>query len=147
MSPSDAYNAIVTQIKNSTNLLYIKDNNIFKGYRESIVTYPCLYIEPDVTEESESDINGKVDIRFTVVIVGIVKSQDSDKQITGDENVKGILDLENDIKKAVMEDTTLSSNVLDVNIQTSGYDFNEWPLRTVEIRASLYFRQNRVNRS
>lgn len=144
--PSEIINQLVTQLQNSSALSYLSDNAIFKGVRESVTIYPCVIIEP--TRNAEQNITyGRQDNLLKVTIAGFIKVFDKDKQICGDSNVKGILDLENDLKIALSSDITLGGYAINTIILESGYDFEEYPIRSVAIDLEILYRQISTTRT
>lgn len=139
--PSTVYDALVSQLRASSALSYIDDGLIFEGVRDHITMFPCLFVEPASSTEIDSDINSKVDITLQIKIVAFNRVEDVDRQIVGDTNIKGIFDLENDIKTAISSDRTLGGSALDAKVVGSDYSFDEWPIRSVEIEVEIRFRQ------
>lgn len=146
--PADILSALQDQLKNSADLSYINDECIFLGARESLSQYPCIVIEPlPNSVEINNDMNIYVDIRYFVAVIAYNKVMESNKQIVGDSNVKGIADIENDLKKAISSDGTLGGVAVETIIHTSDLDFQEWPVRSVALEVEIFFRQNRTTRA
>ena len=136
-----ALTALKTQLENSNNLTYIK--KVYEGVREDKTFLPCIILEPIRTNE---EFTGYpiVNVNFRVQIFAIMQVFNADKQLVGDTKTKGILDIENDIKKAIGEDFTLggSSGIETVNFIETVYDFHDYPRRAVSIDVEIEFKQN-----
>lgn len=140
--PQDIMNQIVTQLKNSSALSYVEDANIFKGKRDNPIAYPCIFVEPmGSTEEDYAYPKERIKYRFD--ILAIVSCHDNDSQISGDgASIKGIMDIENDIKLALDSDRTLAGTAIHLDIlgsdngQVEGY-----PLRMTVVSVEVFFEQ------
>lgn len=147
-TPAQILTAIQDHLKNSAHLSYINDDCIFLGARESMPQFPCIVIEPlPNSNEITNDMNTYVDIRYFVAVIAYNKVMEPNKQIVGDDYVKGIADIENDLKKAISLDGTLGGVAIDTIIHTSDLDFQEWPVRSVALEVEIFFRQNRTTRT
>lgn len=144
---SDIYNAIVTQLQGSSALSYINDVLIFKGARDNLTNFPCIIVETRGASEDELEVNSKVQIRHRFFIEGYVKITDQDLQIAGSGSIKGILDLENDITKALYSDRTLSGAALNLKITEIQHVYFEQPVRMTSIEIEVLYRQDQTTRS
>jgi len=145
-TPANVLSALQTQLKNSTDLSYINDNNILLGVREGIIQYPTIVIEPLRSEESDETHNYQ-DIWYYIAVVCYIKTVSKDKQIVGSGTIKGIADVENDIKKAISSDRTLNAKSIWLEILTATSDFREYPVRSLTIEMRALFRQNSESRT
>jgi hypothetical protein len=147
MTPATIISTIQTLLKNSSDLSYIADGDILLGVRESITTFPCLLIEPVNDKIIVEDFPNEQRI-LSVNITGYVQVYDKDKQLVGDANTKGVLDVENDIRKALSSDNTLGiADVYDSRIINSVHDFEQYPIRGFAINLEVHYRQNRLTRA
>jgi hypothetical protein len=139
---------VQTQLRNSSYLSYVDNNFIFLGVRDNITNFPCIVIEPDSNDESDL-IYGKQSMVFRVIVTAHIQVFDKDKQLQGDTVNKGILDLENDIKKAISADRTLgiTGSYVFARITATTYEFVEYPIRSVAILLEIEFRQNTTTRT
>jgi hypothetical protein len=145
MKPSLILNAIQDQLQASTNLSYVSDSNILLGVRERIPLFPCILIEPINLDETEFAYT-KQRLTLSIAIMGYIQVTDMDKQFVGDANIKGILDIENDIKLALDSDRTLAGNAMHVIIRNSVYDFVNYPVRSVTINVDILLEQTKATR-
>lgn len=123
---------------------YIKE--IFLGVRTDITEFPALIIEPiGITEEDE--LRSRQELHFTVSLMCYSKVDDPEKQIVGSGNVKGILDIENDVKKAISAEPTIGGTVLNTEITETKYDFVDYPIRSFSMSIDFYFRQIATTRT
>jgi len=137
--PADVLNQLKTILENSSDLSYVK--NVFLGYREGITQFPVIILEPMRIVESD-DIYGRQELRFSVAIIGFISVKDKERQIVGDANYKGILDFENDIKKAISADRTLGGYAIHTTFIETRYEFVEYPVRGLAIDIEVRFRQD-----
>lgn len=146
-TPAQIFTALQYQLQDSPYLNYVNDDSILLGTREGINLFPCIVIEPaSKTEEFTKDVNESVDIRYYCTVNGVINTH-IDRQLVGNDKHKGLLDLENDIKKAISSDHTLDGHAIDTLIHTSAPDIIEWPIRMVAIEVEIFFRQNRITRT
>lgn len=145
MKPADVLNALKEQLQDATGLSYIHDERVFLGVRERITIFPSILIEPSqIVEEDYAYPTER--LKMTVAIYGYVEVHDPEKQFVGDDNVKGILDLENDIKLALDSDRTLGGEAMHLDIRNSVYEFVNYPVRSVTINVDILFQQVRGSR-
>jgi hypothetical protein len=137
-TPAEIITQLETQLANNATLSYVK--KVMLGYRENITAFPSIVIEPGEDNETEERY-GKQTISFDVTVVGCISVTDKDKQIVGDSGTKGILDFQNDIKKAIDSDRTLGGKCLHVRTPNTKYKVN-FPYREVAITVRILFEQN-----
>lgn len=147
MTPASIVSAIKTLLANSTYLSYINDANIFLGFRESISIFPCIIIEP-LGDTLTNEAMPNEYLILNVNITAYIQVHDKDKQIVGDTQTKGVLDVENDIKKALSSNSTLGlAEVIDTKIISSVHDFEQYPVRGFAINLEVHYKQNRTTRA
>lgn len=142
--PADVLSQLKTQLENSTDLSYVK--NIFLGYREGITQFPVIILEPMRIVESD-DVYGRQELRFSIAVIGFIAVKDKERQIVGDSNYKGILDFENDIKKAISADRTLNGLAIHTSFIETRYEFVEYPVRGFAIDIEVRLRQDTEDRT
>jgi len=101
--------------------------------------FPLVYLEPDenTSEYKESHIENS----FGLLIVGVIFVQNPELQIIGDANFKGVMDVEKDIKAALMAKFPgLNCKCLTFTLSTIGYDANA-KVRWVTIRMQANYRE------
>jgi hypothetical protein len=138
--PSEILTQIKTQLQNSADLSYVNDYNILLGVRDNMVQYPCIIIEPLGLLELDY-VYPKQKLHFKIAVVGFIKVTNIDKQIVGDSTDKGILDLENHVKKALSSDITLGGYAHKLEIKETAYEFVEYPVRSFSISVDVMFEQ------
>lgn len=148
-TPELAWRALINKLKaerkKGQSLSYVK--GIYEGVRNKITAFPVIVVEPKREPEVDGAIYGRTDSKFEIEIFGIVKVHDKNKQIVGVGQTRGILDLKNDILKALSEDHTLGCVVKDVNITDVVYEWRDYPARSVTITVELEYSQNTITRS
>lgn len=140
--PKDILNQIVTQLQADTDLSYVPDGLIFKGYREGVTTFPCIFVEPIAS--TEDDYVYPVErLRMRFEIYGLVSVNNVDLQWTGDGgSTKGVMDVENSIKLAIDADRTLGGNAIHTDIIGSEYRSTEaYPIKFVVVSIEVLFSQ------
>ena len=91
---------------------------------------------------SESGIvYGRQRLTFQVAVIGITQQHDKDLQL------EDLLELENNIKKAISEDITIGGIVIDTNIKETRYEIIEYPTRTCNIIVDILFQQESLTRT
>lgn len=140
--PKDILNQIVAQLQADADLSYIPDGLIFKGYREGVTTFPCLFVEPIAsTEDDYAYPTQRLRGRFE--IYGLVSVNNVDLQLTGDGgSTKGVMDVEEGIKLAIDADRTLGGLAHHVDIVGSEYRSTEaYPIKFVVVSIEVLFSQ------
>ena len=146
-TPAFIITAVQDALKNSSYLTYINDDSIFLGIRESITLFPCIVIEPsgDKLLDETYPYEGRA---ISINIFGYIQVYDKEKQIVGDTNTKGVLDIENDIRKALSANNTLGlDGVYDVRLIATAQDITQYPTRGFVISVEVHYRQDRLTRS
>lgn len=146
-TPAEVLSALQAQLQNSANLSYVKDENIFIGARDGITFFPCICIEREEMNESEYAYP-VARLTMVVQLIILIKTEQKDYQLIGDgTNVKGTLDVENDVKLAIDSDRTLGGEAIHTEIQDSQDGVQEYPVRSVNLRLSILFQQTRSVRT
>lgn len=143
-TPTAILSALQTQLSgNATLSAYVKQ--FLLGVRESMTMFPVIVIEPVLNDESD-EIHNRQECKLSVTVLAYIRVHDESKQIVGDANTKGILDVENDIKKALSSDRTLSGNCKWLSIKPTRYEFVNFPIRNLEMEIEIEFRQTDTGR-
>lgn len=121
---------------------------VYAGIRDNIPlnNFPCITLEPTNAPEEAVTMPHNTEINFTLTIYGYIKIFEVDKQIVGDANNKGILDLNFDIKKALGAHIDLDGECLYFSFPDTRFSFNSYPFRGVEIDMKITLRQSFVTR-
>lgn len=148
--PSEVLTALKEQLQGSANLSYVKDELIFLGAREGITTFPAICIErAEMTEEEY--VYPKARLKMTAELIILVKCEDKDQQLVGSPSatpaIRGTLDVENDVKLAIDSDRTLGGAAIHTEIMDSADGVVEFPVRSVNLRLSIWFEQTRSVRT
>lgn len=145
MKTADILAALKSQLEADTTLAdYIKA--VFLGVREDITKFPCLILEP-VSNIEGDEIHNRQELNFRIAVIGFVNVPDPDKHLVGDSQVKGVLDIENDVKKAISSDRTLGGECYHASIMETRYEVADYPIRSFRIEVDFYFRQNTLTRA
>lgn len=135
-------NLIDTLQKNPTLKKYVK--YVFKGLRNNFEPdiMPCIVVEPTQNNEIMLDMNQYKNIWFHLDVIGYAYCPtDSDKNIVGDKNYKGILDIEQDIKACLQSSNTLGDTVIDLQFDPSVFNYRNFPTRGVVLPVKIMYRQ------
>lgn len=142
--PKTILSAIKTALTDAASLSYVKQ--VILGVRENITRFPTIVLEPLAIEETD-EIYDRQELRIRVGILGFIHAANSDKQIIGDDNYTGILDLENDIKKVISSNATWSGNAIHTRIIETRFDFAEFPRRGFSMEIEVLLRQHATDRT
>lgn len=144
-TPATILGALKSQLEADTTLGdYIK--KVFLGVREDVSEFPCIILEPLGISEGD-EIHNRQELTMRVAMICYIRVFDADKQIVGTTEVKGILDIENDVKKAISADLTIGGNVLHATMPDTRYEFTDYPIRSFTLEVALYFRQTLTTRT
>jgi len=147
MIASTVFNEMISVLQTDASLAaYMK--YVFKGMRFNLEpdALPCICVEPIQNNEIVNDMNQIKNVRLNFDVIAFSYCPtDSDKTIVGDANYKGILDIENDIRKALTDNNTLNDNVIDLSMDTTTFDIEtvekKYYTRAVVIPVSVLYRQ------
>ena len=140
MKADSILSALITQLKNNSNISYVSDGAILLGVRKGITVYPTIIIEP----ESISELSFAYPMQrlvMKVAIIGYIHVLNTEKQIVGDTTTKGILNFENDVKLALDADRTIAGNANHLDIVDTSYDFVDFPYRSFTMNVEILFEQ------
>lgn len=148
-TPQQAWTALIDQLNDALDtggaISYVK--GVYEGVRDTITKFPVVIVEPLREPEETGGLSGQTDVRMEVQITGIVKVEAKTKQIVGEGNVKGIMDLKNDLAKAISSDHTLGGVVTDTNIKDVRYEWRDYPYRAFTMDIEIQYRQNTKTRA
>jgi len=136
--------ALANRLRGAESLSYVKA--VFLGQRESITAFPVIVLEPAKVREEE-DVYNRAEVFLDVLVMGFVNVANKDEQIVGMGRVVGVLDLLDDVKKAIDEDRTLGGRVIHCFIGETRLGVVEYPVRGFELDVSIRFRQRVGDRS
>ena len=127
----------------ATELPYMK--RIYEGITENIPLshFPCIVMEPVSDPESRLTFP-VVEPTFTISILGYIQVyKKGSRQIVGDATVRGILDIERDIKMAIgRHEPRLGGEALSIEYGEVTFDFTSYPIRGVNVELKVRYRQN-----
>jgi hypothetical protein len=138
--PYDIDCQIITQLKNSADLNYVNDYEIFLGVRNSMTNYPCIVVEP-LNSIEMNYVYPKQKLHQKYAVVGFIHQPNADKSI------EDMRKLENDVKKALSSDITLGGYAHKLEIKETAYDFVEFPVRSFSLSIDVMFEQTSTVRS
>lgn len=148
MDLESIYNKVINILENdNTNLDYIQ--KVYKGYRDNVPEsmFPCILVDVVNAPEESATMPQRNQINFTLEIIGVIKVFDVDKQIIGDDSIKGVLDVNEDIKKSLGAYSDLDGECLYFTFPDTRFSYNSFPFRQVEIDMQVTLRQNFTDRS
>lgn len=139
MTEADIVAALKSQLEDDSNLSSVK--NFFVGVRERISTYPTIIIDYLGSDESD-ELYDKQRVTTHLSITGIIHTTQLDDQIDT------MLDLKNNIIKAISADRTLSQSgkIWTRITRTTADKYEFFPVRAVTIEIEVTFRQDTTNR-
>jgi hypothetical protein len=138
---------VYTLQQNPTLAGYVK--YVFEGRRYEIEpeSLPCIMLEPTQNNEIEKDLNQIKDIFLSVDLIALSSANPNEfpKTIVGDDNYKGILDIENDIRACLQSSYTLGDTVIDIRFDPTVFDqldIGKYPVRGMLMPIKILYRQN-----
>src|SRR3990167_1314294 len=145
MLASTVFNAVVETLRgNDTLSEYVK--YVFKSFRFNVEpdSMPCIYVDISGNNEIQQEIHTYKKIWLTLKIIAYTYNiTQPDKAVVGDDDYKGVLDIENDIRACLQSSYTLGDRVIDIKCDpTLFYDFKEFPYRGFEIPVKILYQQN-----
>lgn len=149
MIASTVWKNLVSTLENNPTLSgYIK--YIFQGVRSDIGTdsLPCIMLEPVSNGEILREANNYKEVSMSLDLFAISSNNynEFEKVIVGDENYRGILDIDNDIKECLQASYTLGDSVIDVQWDETLFDdaagfISKYPVRGLMIPLRIRYRQ------
>jgi len=136
--------SILNTAKLSGSLTYVKE--ISAGVRSDIPLFPAIILEPARLGEVNHTVPRFIRATFEITITGWIEVYSPDKQIIGEENDKGILDLERDIKNELEKYPDLNGKCQKFSFPTTSYSFEMYPYRSVEITMAIEYISEATNR-
>jgi hypothetical protein len=125
--------------------------NVYSGRRFDIETVglPCVMLEPTQDGEPQRRTNNIDDVYFNVDLFAFSTANyhDMDKTIVGDDDYKGILDINNDIRACLNTNYSLGGTVIDVRPDQTTFDQLEtgkYPVRGLLMPLKILYRQERT---
>ena len=144
-TPDTIFDALHSQLVAASGLSYVK--KIFKGIRMNVMDdqRPCIMLEISSNGNiTEFLANRITNVKMGVSVIAQIVCLDQDAQIVGNAAYKGILDIENDIRKAIDDDLHLSDNAILTEHGVAEYDVEftaSYPYRSVLIPVTILYRQ------
>lgn len=144
MLAATVFNQVVTTLQGNDALsCYIK--NVFKSFRFNVEpnSMPCIYVDVATNNEMQQEIHTYKKIWLGLKIIAYTYNlTQPDKAIIGDEDYKGVLDIENDIRACLQASYQLGCAAIDIKFEpTVFYDFKEFPYRGFEIPINVLYQQ------
>ena len=137
MNPENILKEVQSIIK--AGVTYLKGVYYGKIEGSYASNFPLVYLEPD--ENSSVYGEGYKENTFAILIGGAVHNHNPELGITGSASIKGMLDLEKDIKAALMAKfPDLNCKCLSFTLSTIGYDANA-KIRWCSIRMEIKYRE------
>lgn len=148
MIASSVWTNLVTTLQNNPTLsAYIKYVFQRRRYDVSGDSFPCIMLEPVRNNEIDKDLNQIKDLFLTINIFAFSTPAENDfsKAVVGDENYKGILDIENDIRACLQSSYTLGDTVIDVRFEPTEFGSPElgdkYPILGMLMPIKILYRQ------
>ena len=149
MIAATVWNRLIATLQNNPTLSgYVK--YVYEGYREpetmDVTNMPCLMLEPVQDGEIDKYMNLIQDIYLTINLFAFSSNNFNEfpKTIVGDQNYRGILDINNDLRACLISSNTLGGNVIDIKIQPTVMDSlptGKYPIRGLLMPIKILYRQ------
>lgn len=144
-TPAQILNQIVSQLEDSSDLSYVENVSDFGSAKLDV--FPNIIATP-MTDEEEPYIHKIQDILFPIGLLVYIKNYDKDNLMTGSGSDKGLLDIRNDIAKAIYADRTLNGLAIKTDILGTSYDeLSDFPIMGMAISLQVHFRQGAQTRT
>ena len=144
MLASTVFNQVVTTLEGNDDLSkYVK--NVFKGIRYKVEpdSTPFICVEVAGNNEVQQEINTYKKVWLTLKVIAYTHNiSQPEKMIVGDDDYKGVLDIEHDIRACLQASYNLGYKAIDIKFDpTVFYDFNEFPWRGLEIPIRVLYQE------
>lgn len=146
MISTTIWNKLVNTLQNAPTLSYIK--YVFEGRRDNVEpqSLPCIMLEPTRIGDMEREMNQTKDVYLNLDLFAFSSANTSEfpKTIVGDNDYKGILDIENDIRAVLQSSYDLGGTVIDVRIDSvelDQVDIGKYPVRGLLMPVRILYRQ------
>jgi len=146
MNNATIISALKTHLDAANGLSYIKQVLLGNRQIETITLYPTLIIEPMAEQESQ-EVYTVMHNKLIVNIMGLINVTNPDKQIVGDANTNGVMDVVNDLKTALDADYTLGGVASHMVIGETQYSSELYPVRMFALDVEIWFRQIKGTRT
>lgn len=147
MIASTVWTRLVETLRNNPGLSYVK--YVFEGRRYDVEpeTLPCIMLEPRQDGDIQRRTNNIQDVFFNVDIFAFSSNNFNEfpKTIVGDDDYKGILDINNDIRACLISSNSLGENVIDTQIEPTIFDEGDstkYPVRGLLVPVRILYRQD-----
>lgn len=145
MLASTVFNQVIETLRgNDTLSVYVKQ--VFPSFRFNVEpdSMPCIYVDISGNNEIQQEVHTYKKIWLALKIIAYTYNiTQPDKAVVGDNDYKGVLDIENDIRACLQSSYTLGNRVIDLKCDpTVFYDFKEFPYRGFEIPIRILYQQN-----
>lgn len=136
MNSKTIIQAVETELKTITG---IKQVYIGSRTKDIKVVTPSITISPDANPTTEEKKDSREN-ELTLTLYGVVYVRDVDKMVIGDSKVKGIIDIEGDIKsKLYAKFPSLGGVCNSFVLSTIAYVDNTFPVGTVVIEGRFRY--------
>lgn len=142
MMAGTIYNQLVTTLRESPILDYIK--YVHKGIRRELEadSFPCIMVEPTSDGESLRQMNNVEYLYFRVNLIAFSQSYTNpEDNIVGTIDRKGILDINNDIRAVLADSYQLGCNATEVRPENTNYDYSMYPNRGLTMSLKILYKQ------
>lgn len=144
MIAGTVFTQLITTLENNATLKeYIKA--VYQGLRYDLTpeALPCICVEPVTNNEVETDMNQYKRIFLSLNIYAFTQSPiDQNKIIVGDNEYKGILDIENDIRACLQSSYTLGERVYDIKFDVTDFAYyKDFTVRGLVIPTKILYQQ------
>jgi len=141
------YTSLISTLEGNPSLsIYIK--NVFSGFRFDIdsASMPCIMVEPTADGEIERNMNENQYIFLDLNIYALTYNvAHPEKAIVGDDNYKGVFDINNDIRGCLLSSYSLNNQVADIKIGTTLFDniqgITKYPVRGLMMPVKILYKQ------
>ena len=146
MNNATIVSALKTALEGASGLSYVKQVLLGNRQIDTITLYPTIIIEP-IGEQESQEVYNVFENKLIVSVMGLINVTNPDKQLVGDANTKGVLDVVNDLKTALDADYTLGGVASHMVIGEVQYSGELYPVRMFALDLEIWFRQTKGTRT
>ena len=127
---------------------YVKKVHQLVRYDLTPESFPCIMLQPVSDFTVEKDMNQFKRLFLTVNIFAYshYNVADFERSVVGDQIIKGVFDINNDIRACLQSSYSLGGIVYDVRLEETSYAESEFtdvfPNRGLKIPAKILYSQN-----
>ena len=142
------WNNLRTTLENNPALSkYVKKVHELVRYDLTPESFPCIMLQPvsDFTVETDMNTFKRLYLNINIFAYAHYNITDFNRSVVGDNIIKGVFDINNDIRACLQSSNTLGGIVYDVRLEETSYAEAEFPdvfpNRGLKIPAKILYSQ------